>query len=73
VRSADFIRIRTITLGYLLPADLATKIKARNLKLRFQINNPRSLWIRQKDVHVDPETGGAPLQTSFVFGINANF
>jgi hypothetical protein len=29
--------------------------------------------VKQKDVHVDPETGGAPIPTSFVFGINANF
>jgi len=73
VRRADFIKIRNIALGYLLPSDLATRIKAKNLKVRFQLNNPRSLWIRQKDVHIDPETGGAPVQTSFVLGINANF
>lgn len=73
VRKADFIKIRNIALGYILPGDLANHIKAKNLKLRFQVNNPRSLWIKQNDVHIDPETLGAPLQTSFVFGINANF
>lgn len=73
VRRADFIKIRNIALGYLLPSNLANRIKAKNLRLRFQVDNPRSLWIRQSDVHIDPETGGAPLQTSFVLGINANF
>lgn len=73
IRRADFIKIRNIVLGYDLPAGVASKIKASNLKFRFQINNPKSVWTRQTDVHVDPETGGAPIPTSFVFGINANF
>lgn len=73
VRPADFIKIRNIVLAYDLPATIASNIKASNLRVRFQVNNPKSIWIRQKDVHVDPETGGAPIPTSFVFGINANF
>ena len=73
VRRADFLKIRNIALGYLLPTELAARIRAKNIRLRFQLNNPRSLWTRQNDVHIDAETGGAPVQTSFVFGINANF
>ncbi|MBV7530663.1 SusC/RagA family TonB-linked outer membrane protein [Chitinophaga sp. sic0106] len=73
VRPADFIKIRNIVLGYTLPATVASKIRATSLKMRAQINNPGAIWIKQKDVHVDPETGAAPIPASFVFGINANF
>lgn len=73
VRAADFIKIRNIVLGYDLPTNIASKIKASNLRVRFQLNNPKSIWTKQKDVHVDPETGGMPIPTSFVFGLNANF
>jgi TonB-linked SusC/RagA family outer membrane protein len=73
VRAADFIKIRNVVLGYDIPTNVASKIKATNLRLRFQVNNPKSIWEKQKDVHVDPETGGLPIPTSFVFGLNANF
>lgn len=74
VRRADFIKIRNIVMGYTIPYAIASKIKASNLKIRFQINNPKSVWIKQKDVHADPETvNGIPVPTSYVFGINANF
>lgn len=74
VRRADFVKIRNIVLGYTIPNAIASKIKASNLKVRFQVNNPKSVWIRQQDVHVDPETfNGVPVPTSYVFGIQANF
>jgi TonB-linked SusC/RagA family outer membrane protein len=74
MRPADFIKIRTIVLGYDLPHTIAAKIRASGVRLRFQINNLKSSWIKEKDVHVDPETAnGIPLPTSYVFGINANF
>lgn len=73
VRRADFIKVRNIVLAYNLPSAIATKVKASSLGLRFQVNNPKPLWTRQKDVHMDPETSGAPQPTSFVFGLNANF
>ncbi|MBD0825452.1 SusC/RagA family TonB-linked outer membrane protein [Aestuariibaculum marinum] len=73
VRPADFIKIRNIVLGYSLPQSFASKIKAKNVKINFQLNNPGTVWMRQKDVHIDVETGGAPPLTSYVFGLNANF
>lgn len=73
VRRADFFRIRNIVLGYDIPRELASKIKAANLKLRFQVNNPDIIWYKQKDVRIDSETSGAPYPTAFVFGLNANF
>jgi hypothetical protein len=73
VRSADFIKIRNIVFAYELPDMIASRINAKNVKFRFQLNNPGTIWKKEKDVHIDPETGGAPLPTSFVIGINANF
>ncbi len=73
VRPADFIRIRNVVAGYNLPESLVSKFKARSAQLRFQVNNPRILWAKQKDVHIDIETLGLPTPTSYVFGINLNF
>jgi TonB-linked SusC/RagA family outer membrane protein len=78
VRAGDFIKIRNIVLGYQLPQLWASKLGTRNVKLTFQLNNPRALWTKN-NVGVDPETvdpltgiGGAPVLTSYVFGINFN-
>lgn len=73
IRRADFLKVRNIVLGYVIPRELTTKIRASNVKVNFQINNPNIGWQKQKDVHVDAETGLAPYPTSFVFGLNANF
>jgi hypothetical protein len=73
VRRADFLKIRNIVLAYDLPRQLAAKMRSSGLRFRFQVNDPKAIWTRQDDVHIDPETGGAPIPTSFVFGINANF
>ena len=42
------------------------------LNLRFQIDNPKYLWVAN-DVHVDPETLGLRNPSSFIFGLNINF
>lgn len=73
VRSANFIKIRNIVLGYSIPQPLVSKIKASNVRVRFQLNNPATIWTKQNDVKIDPETGGLPMPTSYVMGISANF
>jgi len=73
MRRADFFKIRNIVLGYEIPGEIASKIKASNLRLRFQIDNPNIVWYKQKDIRIDSETGGVRIPTSFVFGLNANF
>ncbi|WP_180335673.1 SusC/RagA family TonB-linked outer membrane protein [Labilibaculum filiforme] len=73
VRPADFIKIRNIVLAYNLPSNIAAKIKASSVKLRFQINNPKTLWTKEDNIYVDPETQGLPIPTSYVFGLNVNF
>lgn len=71
VAAGDFIKIRNIVLGYQLPQQWIEKLGSKNVKLSFQLNNPKALWIKN-NFNVDPETGGARTLTSYVFGINVN-
>lgn len=71
VAAGDFIKIRNVVLGYQLPRVWTDKIGSKNVKLSFQLNNPKALWIKN-NFNVDPETGGARTLTSYVFGINVN-
>ena len=73
IRRADFLKVRNIVMGYALPQELSSKIKASNVRLNIQINNPNIVWYKQKDVRIDSETGGMRIPTSIVFGLNANF
>ena len=72
VKHADFIKIRNIVLGYDIPKSYVQKIKISGVKLRFQIDNLKTVWTRDNLID-DPETGGLPLPTSYVFGVNVNF
>ncbi|WP_173003007.1 SusC/RagA family TonB-linked outer membrane protein [Chitinophaga sp. SYP-B3965] len=72
VRAGDFIKIRNAVLSYNLPEYLAGKISATGVRVRFQLNNPKALWLKN-DVNIDPETGGVPILPSYVFGISVNF
>lgn len=71
VRPSDFIKIRSVGLGYKLPRQVAGKLGGRDIGFRFQLNNPKALWIKN-NVGIDPETGTAPVLTSYVFGLNFN-
>lgn len=72
VRSGDFIKIRSAVLSYQLPGPLLNKLGSKGISLHMQLNNPKALWTAN-DVGVDPETGGARIPTSYVFGLNVNF
>jgi TonB-linked SusC/RagA family outer membrane protein len=71
VQPADFLKIRNIVLGYELPASLLSKIGLSRAALRFQVDNPKYLWVKNK-VGVDPETLSLRRPTSFIFGFNIN-
>ncbi len=73
VRPADFIKVRNIVLGYDLPRNITSKIKANNIRLRFQVNNPKALWTKQDHDYYDPETGIMPIPASYIIGINTKF
>ena len=71
VYKADFLKIRNIVFGYDFPKAWIGKLGINRLSLRFQIDNPKYLWVANK-VHVDPETLGIRNQSSYIFGININ-
>jgi len=71
VRSADFVKIRNIVLGYEFPKTMLRNLGINRLALRFQIDNPKYLWVKNS-VHVDPETLGVRNPSAFIFGLNIN-
>ena len=72
VQDADFLKIRNIVLGYDFPSQWIKRLGINRLALRFQIDNPKYLWVKN-DVNVDPETLGLRNPSSFIFGLNVNF
>lgn len=79
VQPADFIKMRTATISYLIPTDWAKKISASSIRLRFQVQNAWTVWTKNK-IGIDPEANNAwlggrslPLQRGFIFGANVNF
>ena len=71
VHSADFLKIRNIVFGYALPEKWLKGIGVNRINLRFQIDNPKSLWVKNK-VGIDPETLGIRSLSSYIFGLNIN-
>ena len=72
IHHADFLKIRNIVFGYDFPQQWIKHLGMNRLTLRFQIDNPKYLWVAN-DVHVDPETLGLRNPSSFIFGLNINF
>lgn len=72
VHNADFLKIRNIVFGYDFPQQWIKHLGMNRLTLRFQIDNPKYLWVANH-VHVDPETLGLRNPSSFIFGLNVNF
>ncbi|MBQ9893563.1 MAG: SusC/RagA family TonB-linked outer membrane protein [Bacteroidales bacterium] len=83
VRNASFLKIRNIVFGYELPERWARAIKADRINLQFQVDNIPPVWTAfrpgkemdyyAKNVIFDPETGGIPLRSSYIFGLHINF
>lgn len=72
IHRADFLKIRNIVFGYDFPLQWIKHLGMNRLTLRFQIDNPKYLWVANS-VHVDPETLGLRNPSSFIFGLNVNF
>ncbi|MBS7199073.1 MAG: SusC/RagA family TonB-linked outer membrane protein [Bacteroidales bacterium] len=72
VQPADFIKIRTITLGYDVPHTMLRQVGLNNLQVRFQIDNLPAIW-KKNDVKVDAETLGIRKQMSYILGLNFSF
>ena len=75
---ADFLKVRTIVLGYNFPENICKKIGIGAARLRFQVNNVAT-WVRNK-LNVDPEANdpysGSTLNEtprSYTVSLNINF
>jgi TonB-dependent starch-binding outer membrane protein SusC len=70
---ASFVKLRNVTLGYKLPADLLKRVKIDNMRI----------YVTGKNLHTfsnirayDPEGNGSlsnPLTKLFVAGVNIGF
>lgn len=75
-----FLKIKTISLGYNLPATVVNKLHARNIKIYATAENPCILfspYIKKYD-GLDPETVSTldidtPPNRTFVLGVNVSF
>ncbi len=71
VRDGAFLKIRNMVLGYDLPEKWFKGTGINRLSLRFQIDNPKYLWVKNS-VGVDPETLGIRNPSTYIFGVNIN-
>lgn len=74
---ADYLRLKSITLGYTIPGDIVSKIKLSGVRLYF---NGANLWTLAAWKVYDPEvseygTRGweLPIGKTYTFGIEASF
>ncbi|MFB6455289.1 SusC/RagA family TonB-linked outer membrane protein [Chitinophaga sp. Hz27] len=77
VKSASFIKARSITLGYNLPKAWLQRVKVANARIRAQVDN--LFYISFNGEHLDPEAGsfgggsasrGLPNMPTYNFGLN---
>ena len=83
VRDAAFLKIRNIVFGYEAPESWAKAINADRISFNFQIDNLPPVWTAfrpgkemsyySENAIFDPETGGIPLRSSYIFGLHINF
>jgi len=60
VESGSYLRVKSIQLGYSLPASLLTKLSVKKLRIYLNAENPFTLT---KYNGFSPEVGGSPLMT----------
>ena len=75
-RDGSFIKIKNITLGYTIPADITRNAKIERCRIYATAYNP-FIYVKDKQLKgTDPETNGLdgfPLFKQFVFGVNITF
>jgi TonB-linked SusC/RagA family outer membrane protein len=80
VKRADFLKLKNIQLGYLVPQSIAPKLKLEKLYLYANVQSVFTIMMHKGFEGFDPErnssgNGGAlyPTPRIFTFGINFNF
>lgn len=77
---ASYLKIRTISLGYMVPQWIASKISAKSLRVYATLNDAIILFspLHNKFPGADPESAGTlgldtPPNKSLLFGLNVSF
>jgi hypothetical protein len=72
IQKSDYIRLRTLALGYTLPSELTRKVAINNVRLSVTATN---LWTKTEFLSYSPEfsANGYPEARQFLFGINYSF
>lgn len=75
----DYIRLQNVSLSYIIPRVLSTRLKLSNVRVYVQGNN-LAIWTKYPDLDPGLVTGNGfsmsslyPLQRSFTLGLNINF
>jgi TonB-linked SusC/RagA family outer membrane protein len=71
--NGGYFRVKNIMLGYSLPKDLLSKVKIKDLRFYFSVNDLPAISNYPKGW--DPEVGSSSdfISTSFVLGVNVKF
>ena len=74
LRNGQYLRLKTVDIGYSLPQSIANRIKTNNIRI-FLVGNNLLTWSKFK--LWDPEMGskglGYPVQAVYNIGVNVGF
>lgn len=70
-REANFLKMRNISLGYILPRDMIRKAGMSNVKVYVQANNPFTIYSSVK--FIDLDLGGATYNQGWTIGLDVTF
>jgi TonB-linked SusC/RagA family outer membrane protein len=70
-REANFLKMRNISLGYILPGDIIRKAGLSNVKVYLQANNPFTIYSSVK--FIDLDLGGATYNQGWTIGLDLTF
>ncbi|GAB3573945.1 TonB-dependent receptor [Spirosoma luteolum] len=70
-QDGSFVKIRNVTLGYIIPANLVRNVGLSRVKVYAQLLNPGLIY--SKISWLDPDTGLSNFNRGLVFGVNVGF
>jgi TonB-linked SusC/RagA family outer membrane protein len=70
-RQANFLKMRNISLGYILPNNIIRKAGVSNVKVYLQANNPFTIYSSLN--FIDLDLGGATYNQGWTFGLDVTF
>ncbi|CAN5265445.1 TonB-dependent receptor [soil metagenome] len=70
-QDGSFVKIRNVTLGYIIPTNLVQKVGLSRVKVYGQLLNPGLIYSNIS--WLDPDTGSSNFNRGLVFGLNVGF